>query len=422
MLRHPLIRSLLALRGNPRACVYTEPLFNIPFQLISPYASVYMIALGLHDAQIGLLASISLAAQMILSLVSGAITDKFGRRWTTFFSDLVSWGIPVLILAAAQNFTYFLIATILMAFWRIPHTSWTCLMVEDAREDQLVHIWTWVYITGQLSVFFAPIAGLLINRYTLIPTMRGLYLFAFVLMMTKFFVLLRYSTETERGRIRMEETRGKPLLSLLAGYPQVLKQMLANPRTVVALALLVVMTIIQTVNNNFWSIFVTRQLSIPEAHLALFPFVRSIIMLFGFFIVTQRLTSARVRRPMLLGYLAMFIAALLLITMPPQNYILLILAVILDAGAVTLIAPLLESVVVISIDAQERARVMAIFYTLVLLFTTPFGWIAGKLSEANRILPFILNMGLFVIAAILVLIVAKLTQSQKTTALPTGTD
>ena len=43
---HAMIRTLLGLRGNPRACVYTEPLWGIPYNLFIPYASLYMLALG----------------------------------------------------------------------------------------------------------------------------------------------------------------------------------------------------------------------------------------------------------------------------------------------------------------------------------------------------------------------------------------
>ena len=53
MKNHVLITTLKNLTGNPRGCVYTEPLWGIPFNLYAPYASVYMVALGLSDAQIG---------------------------------------------------------------------------------------------------------------------------------------------------------------------------------------------------------------------------------------------------------------------------------------------------------------------------------------------------------------------------------
>ena len=64
--------------------VLTEPLWGIPYSLYAPYFSVYMLALGLHDSQIGLVASINLGLQVFWSLMGGAITDKLGRKRTTF--------------------------------------------------------------------------------------------------------------------------------------------------------------------------------------------------------------------------------------------------------------------------------------------------------------------------------------------------
>ena len=177
MRNHSLITTLKSLRGNPRGCVYPEPLWGIPFHLYIPYVSIYMLALGLSDKQIGLIVSISWGFQVVLALFSGVITDKLGRRLTTLIFDIVSWSIPALISAVAQNFWYFLIAGIINSVWRITHNSWSCLLVEDAEPDQLADIFTWVYIANLMVGFIAPLAGLLIGVFSLIPTMRGLYIF-----------------------------------------------------------------------------------------------------------------------------------------------------------------------------------------------------------------------------------------------------
>jgi hypothetical protein len=44
---------------------------------------------------------------------------------------------------------------------------------------------------------------------------------------------------------------------------------------------------------------------------------------------------------------------------------------------------------------------MAILNAIVLIFTSPFGWIAGQFSETNRRLPFILSIFLYVIGIVL---------------------
>jgi uncharacterized membrane protein YeaQ/YmgE (transglycosylase-associated protein family) len=56
---------------------------------------------------------------------------------------------------------------------------------------------------------------------------------------------------------------------------------------------------------------------------------------------------------------------------------------------------------VLTIDPRERARIQSIMYVAIILLTSPFGWIAGSLSELNKGLPFILNIALFAAGAAL---------------------
>ena len=215
---NPLFNTLVQLKGNPRACVWTEPLWGIPFNLYAPYASLYMIALGVTTSQVGLIASLGMFVQVFSALVSGAITDKLGRKRTTFIFDLISWSIPCLIWAVAQNFTYFVIAAIINGLWRITANSWSCLLVEDANPDTLVDIFSWTHIAGLLAAFVAPLAGVFVGRYGLVPTVRVLYLFAFVSMTAKFVILNVFATETKQGEIRQRETANQSILSILGQW------------------------------------------------------------------------------------------------------------------------------------------------------------------------------------------------------------
>jgi hypothetical protein len=309
-----------------------------------------------------------------------------------------------LIWAIAQDIRFFIVAVILNAMWRIPANSWTCLLVEDAEERQLVHIWTWIYIAGLLSAFVAPLAGLLIGAIGLVPAVRILYLFAFISMTAKAWVLYRYSTETEQGRARMQETRYKKITSLLGGYWEVLKLVLRTPKTLIALGIMTVISIFLLVNNTFWSILVTERHGIPAEHIAIYPFARSALLLGLYFVLVPRLDVSRFRNPMLVGYVGFILSQVILVSMPPGNYLLLLLSVLVEAFSLAVYRPLHDSLVIISIDRVERARINAIMAVVVLSLTFPFGWIAGQLSEINRIFPFILNIILFVVGSLLVVL------------------
>lgn len=413
MKNHSLITTLKSLTGNPRGCVYNEPLWGIPFNLYSPYISIYMVVLGLSDKQIGLIVSISWGFQIFLALLSGVVTDKLGRRRTTLIFDILAWSVPALISAVAQNFWYFLAAGIINSIWRIPLNSWTCLMVEDADQDQLVDIYTWVYIANQLVGFVAPLTGILIGVYSLVPTMRGLYIFAAIMFTVKAIATYQMTQETAQGKIRLHETRHQSVFGILSEYKVVLRDLLRSPQTLHTAGLMLVISISSMVSGNFWAIIVTEKLRIPAQNLAIFPFVKSAIMLLFFFLVMPRLNKTHYQLPLTIGFIGFVISQILLVTAPVQGYFLLLISVFLEACSFAAVSPLIDQMVVLTIDPKERARIQSILYVGIILLTSPFGWIAGTLSEINKSLPFILNITLFAIGAVLAYLAGKASQERK---------
>ena len=405
---HPLLQTLRELKGNPRITVLTEVMFGIPYNLFAPYFSVYMLALGMTDKQIGSLASLGLVVQVFSALLSGAIVDKFGRRLTLFVCDMLCWSVPCLIWAVAQDLRFFIAAALMNSLWRISHTAWTCLMVEDAEERHLVHIWTWIMIFAVCSAFFAPFGGWFVERFGLVPAVRGLFVFGFILLTAKFVVLYLYSHETVRGVQRMQESRNRSLISLLREYRSVFNQLWHSRPILAALSLMVITNIYTIISNSFWGVLFTSKLGFADSEISTYVAVRSIVMTVCFFLIGPRLTNLRrFRLPLWMGFLAFFISQLLLVVMPPRAIPLLVTSVMLEAVAASLVSPMTESLLALSMESDERARVSAIVYVALIVLISPFGWIAGQLSALDRSLPFALNMFLFATGIILVWIIGR---------------
>jgi len=403
-----MIGTLRGLRGNVRGCVYTEALWGIPYNLYAPYVSVYMLALGLSDAEIGALSSVNMAMQIFWALMSGAITDKFGRKRTTLISDLVSWSLPCLIWAVSQNFTHFLIAAVFNSVWRVSHTSWTCLLVEDTDPDLLVDVYSWIYIANLVAAFVAPFSGLLIATYSLVPTVRFLFLLSFVMMTAKFVIMNGMVTETQQGRVRMAETQNQPLFTILRGSGAVMREILRSRVLLSVTALLVILGISRMVRDTFWSILVTEQLSIPTETLAIYQSVRSIIMLLVFFLVMPRLRCVSVYKPMLFGFGGLVISQLILVSTPAGSYAVLMLATLVEALSMPAASAMLDKLLVLVVEPKERARIMSLLYVLMIICTSPFGWIAGQMSQANRLLPFLLSIALYLAGVVLTFYAGRL--------------
>jgi Na+/melibiose symporter-like transporter len=303
---------------------------------------------------------------------------------------------------------YFAAAALMNSLWRISHTAWTCLMVEDAEERHLIHIWTWIMIFVVCSAFFAPLGGWFVDRYGLIPAVRGIYIFGFLMLTAKFVVLYVYSHETVRGVQRMEETRHRSLFSLLSEYRSVFKHLLHSKPILAALSLMVITNIYTTISTNFWGVLFTSKLGFSESEISTYVAIRSIVMTISFFVIGPRLTNlSRFRLPLWMGFAGFLISQLLLVVMPPQAVILLVISVLLEAVATALVSPMTESLLALSMESNERARVSAMVYVALIVLISPFGWIAGQLSALDRSLPFALNMTLFAIGLVLVWFIGK---------------
>jgi MFS family permease len=394
-----LINVLRNLRGNPKACVFTEPLWGLSMNLCLPYASVYMLALGLRDADIGLVTTVYMLSQVVFGLLGGIITDKLGRRLTTAVFDFFAWCIPCVIWFLAKDFWFFFGAALVNGMMKITQNSWDCLLVEDAEKEQITKIYSLVIICGQLSALFAPIASILVARLTLVPAVRILYINAFIVMTTKIILLYVFSRETGTGIIRKRETKGKSLFALLAGYGGVLKIIGKSRGTIFSLVIAALVGAVNMVNVTFWQVIASRRLSVPDALLPLFPMFRSILAIVFLFTVIPRLLNngaAGLKRPLLIGFAAYIVGQAILIITPgglgPATCAILCVSLVFDGFGNGSLMMLAESLVALYVNKAERARVMAIQHMVIMLATAPFGWIGGLLSGVSRTLPFALNI------------------------------
>lgn len=399
---HPLIVSLLSLRGNARACVYTEPLFGIPYNLYMPFFSVYMFALGLNDRMIGIVTSIGFFVQIFTALLGGIVTDRMGRRMATFVFDTFSWSLALIIWAFAQDYRWFLVAAIINAFNQVPNNSWVCLLVEDAEPNKLLHMHTWVNLSGQMAVFFAPLSGLLVGRLGVVPAMRILLLFAFISLTAKFIILFLVGTETSVGRRRMKETADESVMDQLRGYKSVWKQIWHTPDTRLLLFIFVLLNLAGTITMNYHSLFLTQNIGFPESWLPLIPMIRAGIMLIFLFAIQNLLRRFSFRPPLLAGLVIASVSQILLILAVDAPFIVLVISIIGDAVGSALVLPQKDMLTTRWVNPQERARTFSLLYVLQLAFSAPFAWLTGELSQRNRPAVFGMNMLIYLLCAALI--------------------
>lgn len=410
LLKHPLLLTFTKLRGNPRACVYTEPLWGLSMNLCLPYATVYMLTFGMSDVEVGIISSIYMFSQMIFAFLSGAIIDKMGRRLSTAIFDFIAWSIPCLIWASSQGFWFFVIAALLNGTMKITQVSWDCLLVEDAPKDIITHLYSWVLIFTNLSAIFAPISSILVAKLTLAPAIRILYINAFVIMTIKILILYKMSTETAVGKVRRKATSEMSWGEMLSGYKSAFKKILNSRGTIFAILISILVEIVVMLGTTFWQIIASRRIGVPDTLLPIFPMAKSILSIILFFTVIAHIKQSKMKWPLYGGFVSSIIGCLLLISIKEVNlwgYIILSLSLIFEALGAAVLATLRESLVAIHVDSAERSGIMALLQTVVMLVSVPFGYIGGLLSDISRVLPFVLSIALLLLGILVTAIYYK---------------
>ena len=399
---HPLIQVLGRNGGNPRTLVLIEPLWGIPYNLIAPFATLYMYTQGVTDVQIGLILSVTMVIQVFFSFFGGILADKLGRKYTTMMGDFFGWALACLVWAVSNNFWLFLAAAVLNCFEQINQTAWYCLLIEDAQPKDLVWIYTWVNIGGLVAIFFAPLSGLFVNSFSVVPVVRVLYFLFALTMMTKCFITFRFCRETRQGKVRRAETKGVSLLHMLGEYRHLIPRLLHDKAVLKAVAVSVILYITNMVSTNFFSLYVTQRLGLSENMLALFPILNAAVMLVFMVGIQHRMSTSKFRAPLWTGLTLYAAAALSLVFSPEGSLGFVLLYVFAAAVGAALVNPRKDALLQLNINPQERARLNALIMASTIALSSPFGYLAGWLSSLDRRLPFVFTFLLFLTAMVVV--------------------
>jgi len=384
------------IKGNARVCVFLEPLFGITLSMYGGYMTLYMLALGLTKTQIGMVTSVGMVFPIFFALISAFVTDKMGRKYSLLVFDIIGWTVPHIFWAFARDIRFFIIATVFHAFFRVAFNSWYCLVLEDSPPDSRIQIFNFIQIAGLIAGLFTPIGALLVNRFSVIPAVRimmvvNIFTVTFLIVFRHFFV-----TETDIGRQRMQEMKHADIGSALAIYAPIIRKIFRNKTLILVLLIYTFHFIQLTIRGTFLAVLITERLGFPAESMAIFSVFNSVVMFFVLFLISPLLNKITRRWPIALGVICQAMAAgLLLLSPATQNYLLLLLSAILMALGTGVASPRIETLLANAIENEERSVANSLMNVFLLLFSAPFGYISGVLSERDVRLPFVLMFVFF---------------------------
>ncbi len=399
--------SFKMLKGNTKTSVVCEPLFGIPFVLFSFYLSLYMKELGVTDQQLGYIISLGYIAGIFLSLISGAVTDRLGRKRTTLIFDIISWPLTLVIYLVSNSFALFALATITNNFGKIVGVSWNLMIIEDADNEQRVSAFNILNIINISTGIIIPLAGLLVNAYGVVISERVFLIYAAVSMGVMIIVRNRFYKETSVGQRIIDERKTNPATRIK------LKNLLpfkstgvfkGNPKAVIAAVVYVLFFIyipLGTFNSLFFAPFMTEVLGLEKSSISILGGVYSGVMLVIFVFLIPRISKLNNTRNMQLGFLIQAIMLVLLILIPTGSMISAILCIGAYAAGFGLSRPFIDSMFAEISEGDERAGIYSLINTINCILTALIAFVSGSIYIFEPRLLYVMSVIILLSAIIL---------------------
>lgn len=394
------MKFLSDLPRNSRNCIIIEPMWAIFGGMIFFYAPLYMKSIGLTEIQMGLINTINLLFAFGFHFIAGPITNRLGRKKTTLIFDLISWGIPMLIWAIAQNFWYFLVAYIINASVRVVGVSWFCLISEDAPENKRSRVFGLIYIINYATGIFTPVTGYLIAKYGNVPTLRVLYLVGFVSMVSMFLIRNNFISETKAGLEVMEKHNTLTLSESMKSYLKNIAGIRKN-KTLMQLTLIMVISNFCVSLNFFQVIFIKEHLGFDEKTLSSTPFISAVINLLLYIYVLPRLSRFKDENLLFGAFIIMCLGAVVFLLSPAGILAILLISIALLAVGGFIMQMYRDAVFMNRVGEHEKADIYAAAQTVTTLICIPSGYIGGLLYSISPQMPFITILLLYMIAVII---------------------
>lgn len=398
-------RQLLSLPVNARFTLLLQPLWSIPFFLYNSYSSLYMIKLGITPTEIGIISSAGFVFRTIVAIFAGSIINRLGRKVSTILFDALSWLLPLLLWAFAANYWFFLLAGIINSVVVINGMSAQLYLIEDTNADQRFFCFSIMEVVNVMSGFLVPLTGFLIGKYTLVPTIRGIYIFAFVCMCIMIVSKIVFLSDTTIGQKLKEKKKNNKYI-----FADLLKDssyIIGKPQLVVLMSTNILINFGATISGLYLFPYLTGHIGFKEAEVSVFPFLSSVVILAVLLLLVPRIKNKK--RFMKLGLLMYVIGAVLLVTSPVIGsvttvvlaFLILIANTFCWAFARAFLTPIIQEAIADEVDNNVRANVMGVFSMLSTLCIFPAGFIGGMLYQYRPIYPFFFALLIYIVSLML---------------------
>ncbi len=422
------IQSFLGLTGNTRTSVIFEIAFGLSSVLYNFYLSLYMKAQGITNVQIGYLISLGLLFNVVCAIFGGFITNRLGRKKTTYIFELIAWPGSVIIYLLSNSFWMFALARIINSASMISTMAWHLMILEDADDRQRIHAFNLLTIINMALGIITPIGGVIVSAYGVVNSERGFLIFAAVAMITSMTLRNRVYTETSVGQEILEQNKNVPARRELRGLVQMgaLKVLFSNPTIALTFIALLFHSMFFTLGSTmslYFAVYFTEVLKFSQATVSVIGGLNSavllIICIFVNPVLSKKITGlSNMVLTMMISIFLKIIYSVFAIAMPAGNFVFAAAAIIIYSTGFGIGNVYTEPILAKVTEGiqQDRAGLYSIDYTLSSIFSMSIASVSGYLYGLNPHSIYIVSIVVLLISVFLLGTVMLISRRNKSAA------
>ncbi len=320
--------------------------------LLYPFFSLYITEkFGVGMTGVGYIFTLHTSAQFFGNMLSGALTDKFGRR-NMLLAGIILSGISSLLMGFIPTYQTFMIFTVITGLvGNIGGPAVNAMMADILPEKQRAQGFSILRVVVNLSVSFGPAIGGVLAGYNFF------YLFVadFVISMITALIVYLKIPETKPARDVNDTEPEQSLLGTLAGYRHILKDGIF-----MGFLLLTLLTnLVYMQMNSSLSVFLRDIHAISAQYYGYILTLNALMVVFMQFWITRKIAGFK---PMLMMFLGNIMYAIGFGMYGfVGSYPLFLLAMVIITIGEMVSSPILQSIVANIAPRDMRGRYMAVF-------------------------------------------------------------
>jgi MFS family permease len=153
-----LTEYFTSLRGNLLVIVSSLIIWKFVLQMVSPYESIYVFAIGGSGVTIGILSTTRMLVSTFLRIPGGYLADKRSRRQVIGFAIIVS-SLGYLFFIFAKNWTWLLPGVILLSITGLAEPATEAIKADSVKPEERGRGYAIISTLPDIPALVAPVIG-----------------------------------------------------------------------------------------------------------------------------------------------------------------------------------------------------------------------------------------------------------------------